>query len=257
MKSKTTKSALIVFNDNKATANKKADVAMKSFKKSLPKAQYGWATGNAKPTYSSKFQRGADKDYEGKDQLSNSYEKIYRTSQDGKVISRSNASQRANTIGGDKTTSYPQKTTVLDTSGYSQGRQSFPAKKASYNIADRNYDWDPNDPNSKPGRTEFSEWSVPRSQVKKTIAEMKSNSGANKSKGTNVNYNSAGTKTVVHTGANGKKYVKVTTTDGKTYNKVMKTGGATKATKFAALAPPYNKATAADRIEGAKKNKKK
>ena len=38
---------------------------------------------------------------------------------------------------------------------------------------------------------------------------------------------------------------------------VYKKGGATKATKFAALAPPYNKATAADRIAGAKKNAKK
>jgi len=38
---------------------------------------------------------------------------------------------------------------------------------------------------------------------------------------------------------------------------VMKRGGATKATKFAALAPPYNKATAADRIAGAKKNARK
>ena len=36
----------------------------------------------------------------------------------------------------------------------------------------------------------------------------------------------------------------------------MKKGGATKATKFAALAPPYDKATAADRIAGAKKNAK-
>ena len=34
----------------------------------------------------------------------------------------------------------------------------------------------------------------------------------------------------------------------------MKKGGSTKATKFAALAPPYNKATFADRIVGAKKN---
>ena len=40
-------------------------------------------------------------------------------------------------------------------------------------------------------------------------------------------------------------------------NSKMKKGGATKATKFAALAPPYNKATAADRIVGAKKNAKK
>lgn len=244
--------------ENPITFFRKANEARESVvKKSMPKAQNGWATGNAKPTYSRKFQTGSDKDYEGKDQLSNSYEKIYRTSQDGKVISRSSASERANTVGGDKVTSYPQKTTVLDTSGYSQGRQSFPAKKASYNIADRNYSWDPSDPNSKMGRSEFYEWEVPRSQVKKTIAEMKSNSGADKSKGTNVNYNSAGTKTVVHTGANGKKYIKVTTNDGKTYNKVMKTGGATKTTKFAALAPPYNKATAADRIAGAKKNARK
>lgn len=38
---------------------------------------------------------------------------------------------------------------------------------------------------------------------------------------------------------------------------MMKKGGATKAKKFAALAPPFNKATAADRIVGAKKNAKK
>lgn len=38
---------------------------------------------------------------------------------------------------------------------------------------------------------------------------------------------------------------------------MMKKGGATKAKKFAALAPPFNKATAADRIAGAKKNVRK
>jgi hypothetical protein len=38
---------------------------------------------------------------------------------------------------------------------------------------------------------------------------------------------------------------------------MMKKGGATKATKFAALARPFNKATAADRIAGAKKNARK
>ena len=37
---------------------------------------------------------------------------------------------------------------------------------------------------------------------------------------------------------------------------VMAKGGVAKAKKFAALAPPYNKATAADRIVGAKKKKK-
>jgi hypothetical protein len=38
---------------------------------------------------------------------------------------------------------------------------------------------------------------------------------------------------------------------------IYKKGGATKAKKFAALAPPFNKATAADRIVGAKKNARK
>ena len=37
----------------------------------------------------------------------------------------------------------------------------------------------------------------------------------------------------------------------------MKKGGSIKAKKFAALAPPYDKATAADRIVGAKKNASK
>jgi hypothetical protein len=38
-------------------------------------------------------------------------------------------------------------------------------------------------------------------------------------------------------------------------NTIRKKGGSTKAKKFAALAPPYNKVTAADRIAGAKKSK--
>jgi hypothetical protein len=38
---------------------------------------------------------------------------------------------------------------------------------------------------------------------------------------------------------------------------MYKKGGTTKAKKFAALAPPYDKITAADRIAGAKKSKKK
>ena len=43
----------------------------------------------------------------------------------------------------------------------------------------------------------------------------------------------------------------------KTGGATMAKGAATKAKKFAALAPPYYKATAADRIAGAKKNKRK
>ena len=37
----------------------------------------------------------------------------------------------------------------------------------------------------------------------------------------------------------------------------FQTGGSTKTSKFAALAPPYNKATFADKIVGAKKKSKK
>jgi hypothetical protein len=40
-------------------------------------------------------------------------------------------------------------------------------------------------------------------------------------------------------------------------NSKMKTGGIKKATKFAALAPPYDKATFADKIVGAKRNARK
>ena len=40
-------------------------------------------------------------------------------------------------------------------------------------------------------------------------------------------------------------------------NSIYKAGGTTKAKKFAALAPPYDKITAADRIAGAKKNARK
>jgi hypothetical protein len=198
----------------------------KVVKTSMKKMQDGGAN---KSTYSSKFQVGTDKDYAGNDQYSDSYSKAYKTTPKGKVISRSSASKKATTVGGSATTSYPESTTVLDTTGYSKGKQSFPAKKSTYNAGEINYDTF-GEPGARVGRSTYSEWDVPRSQVKKTIAEMKSNSGANKSKGTKVNYNSAGTKTVVHTGANGKKYVKVTDKEGKTYNKTItkKTGGSIK-----------------------------
>ena len=51
--------------------------------------------------------------------------------------------------------------------------------------------------------------------------------------------------------------IKGDNTDNMTFPKMnrKKGGSVTKAKKFAALAPPYNKATAADRIAGAKKSK--
>lgn len=177
-------------------------------------------------TYSEKTNIGSKND-----RGANTITKAYKAKSDGKIISKSSESLRATTIGGDNVTSYPKKTTVLDTTGYSKGKKSFPAKRSTYNIAERNYDFDPNDPKSRIGRSTYSEWKVPRNQVKKTITEMKSNSGANKNTGTKVNNNSSGTKTVVHTAKDGKKHVKVTTKDGKVYNKVMKKGGVVKSKK--------------------------
>ena len=43
MKKKATSNPLKTFNDNKANAYKKGGIAMKAFKKSLPKAQFGSA----------------------------------------------------------------------------------------------------------------------------------------------------------------------------------------------------------------------
>ena len=221
----------------KAKADKKkADANLAAYKKRVeaqkkagkkPVMQNGGAkksvskTKIEEPKYSTKYQSTSNE----------TYSKAYKTTPEGKVISRSIASYPARTIGGRETTSYPESTTVLDTTGYSKGKSSFPAKKTTYNVAQINYDFDPSDPNSRVGRTTYNEWDVPRSQVKKTISEMKSNSGANRSKGTNVNYSSSGTKTVVHTGSDGKKYVKVRTADGKTYNKTMKKGGVIKKKK--------------------------
>jgi hypothetical protein len=141
MKSKTTKSALIVFNDNKATANKKADIAMKSFKKKLPKAQTGIIAGPMDKS----FQNSVDK-----------------------ATARAYAAQKANIKYG---------------------------PKGDFDKA----------------------YATDMAQIK----EMENQ---------------------------GRQY------EGRPY---QKKGGATKSTKFAALAPPYNKATAADRIAGAKKNARK
>ena len=201
----------------KAKADKKkADANLAAYKKRVeaqkkagkkPVMQNGGAkksvskTKIEEPKYSTKYQSTSNE----------TYSKAYKTTPEGKVISRSIASYPARTIGGRETTSYPESTTVLDTTGYSKGKSSFPAKKTTYNVAQINYDFDPSDPNSRIGRTTYNEWDVP--------------------KGTHVNYSSSGTKTVVHTGSDGKKYVKVRTADGKTYNKTMKKGGVIKKKK--------------------------
>jgi hypothetical protein len=55
---------------------------------------------------------------------------------------------------------------------------------------------------------------------------------------------------------NRRKYNEAISGDTMSNYAMYKAGGTTKAKKFAALAPPYDKATAADKIVGAKKKKK-
>jgi hypothetical protein len=168
MKSKTTKpSALKVFNDNKVTANKKADIAMKSFKKSLPKAQPGQSVGTP-------FQ---------------DYMKI-----PGALAS--------DTIGKN-----------IDNRSYIPPIPKNPKNKGALESAwKKTYGIDFKSDIGTPPAGESLE------AYRRRMGPMKKG-GSTKAK--------------------------------------MAKGGVTKSTKFAALAPPYNKATAADRIAGAKKNKKK
>jgi len=70
-------------------------------------------------------------------------------------------------------------------------------------------------------------------------------------------YNSGPANTTPYKKPERKSYVSHGNPRGKDGGMMYKKGGATKATKFAALAPPFNKATAADRIAGAKKNARK
>lgn len=55
---------------------------------------------------------------------------------------------------------------------------------------------------------------------------------------------------------NRRKYNEAISGDTMSNYAMYKKGGTTKAKKFAALAPPYDKATFADKIAGAKKKKK-
>jgi len=81
-------------------------------------------------------------------------------------------------------------------------------------------------------------------------AQEKTNEFYNKEKNAGTLYNNKGFSKRMANSEPAKGSINVV-------NKTMQKGGATKAKKFAALAPPYNKATFADRIVGAKKNKKK
>ena len=94
--------------------------------------------------------------------------KAYKATKSGKLISE--RKQEFPTLSG-KASTFEYATTALDTTGYSKGKKSFPAKKTTYNP----FDTDLLTGEQLGIKTE--RFDVPRNKVKKTIKEMKSNTG--------------------------------------------------------------------------------
>jgi hypothetical protein len=93
--------------------------------------------------------------------------KGFKATKSGKLISET--TQDFPTRGGG--TLFDKTTTVMDTTGYSKGKKSFPAKRTNYNP----FDTDLLTGDQLGVKTQT--FDVPRNKVKKTIKEMKSNTG--------------------------------------------------------------------------------
>ena len=269
MKSKTTKpSALKVFNDNKVTANKKADIAMKSFKKSLPKAQYGENVGTQfkgselAKEYEKAPMVGAQPEWDYLAQKQNmakgpragkftSYgvneTEIYRNPKTDKVT----MTPASNVYNDPRFSKAQEATNAFYNKEKNAGTlYSNPKEFRARYRTEKNKFADSNTSNSistvkkKGGPVKMKKGGV-------TGVELKRRGQVNKRLGIEAKLEGQSMKRL---GQDMKAAGMRKKSEGKA---MMKTGGATKATKFAALAPPYNKATFADRIVGAKKNKKK
>ena len=101
----------------------------------------------------------------GKDTYGTS--KAFRATKSGKLVSET--TQDFPTRGGGML--FDKTTTVMDTTGYSKGKKSFPAKRTNYNP----FDTDLLTGEQREVKTQT--FDVPRNKVKKTIKEMKSNTG--------------------------------------------------------------------------------
>jgi hypothetical protein len=102
----------------------------------------------------------------------------FAAKKDGKLVSRTQSFISTRNLGGNPVTSFPQKTTVLDTTGYSKGKQSFPAKQRTYNAANidfRNF----GEKGRRSGTGTYNTFDVDRKDVKKVISQMKSGTGIN------------------------------------------------------------------------------
>lgn len=94
-------------------------------------------------------------------------DKGFRATKSGKLISESTRDYP--TRGGGML--FDKTTTVMDTTGYSKGKKSFPAKRTNYSPFDTDL------LTGKQLGVKTETFDVPRNKVKKTIKEMKSNTG--------------------------------------------------------------------------------
>jgi hypothetical protein len=208
---------LKTFNDNKAMAYKKAGGAMAAYKKTLKKAQDGVIVKD-------KWGRPPGSKWYGFNPTTKKYERVHNSPEIEKKASIQTARQKEVI---DSPTQTYEANTSGDVSRIQNAGSGVPGKDrygklidtTGYAAGKQNFDVTTFGRNNKLSYT-----SIPRENVIPMLNRWK-----NETLGTRK------------TGGQAK----------------MAKGGMTKAKKFAALAPPYNKATAADRIAGAKKNKRK
>jgi len=119
-----------------------------------------------KPTYSSNtFTKKSYTQPTEKDMYTNTY---FATKK-GIVKSTRLGLKHTTNLGGKKVISLPEKNTSIDTTGYSKGKSKYTIKQQKNNPTDG---WQ--------GTKSYNEWDIPRSKVKKTIAQMKKGTGMNK-----------------------------------------------------------------------------
>jgi len=96
----------------------------------------------------------------------NMYTNEYAATKKGIVRSTRLGLEHTTNLGGKKVISLPEKFTSMDTTGYAKGKPTYTIKQQKNNISDGTY-----------GTKSYNEWTIPRSEVKKTIAKMKKGTG--------------------------------------------------------------------------------
>jgi hypothetical protein len=116
-----------------------------------------------KPTYSSNsFTKKSYTPPTEKDRYTNRY----AATKKGIVRSTRLGLEHTTNVGGREVISLPEKYTSMDTTGYAKGKPTFTIKQQKNNRSNGTY-----------GTKSYNEWTIPRSEVKKTIAKMKKGTG--------------------------------------------------------------------------------